>query len=180
MTRRSNTMTLVAVASAVPCARIFVATTLRRWGLPNLIDVAELLASELTTNAVTATGVLDPQVKPHELHAPNKVIVRIEERSGSLFVSVWDCDPSLPVIEARDLEEESGRGLVLVSALSKRWSCYPAPNGGKVVWIELAPPSPPTTAGLPRRTRSVCPFVPLGSMRDRATLLRVLNALASL
>jgi hypothetical protein len=46
---------LAALSSAVPCARGHVRSVALEWGLPGLADTAELLASELVTNAIQAS-----------------------------------------------------------------------------------------------------------------------------
>jgi hypothetical protein len=38
--------------------------------------------------------------------------------------------------EISSFDQESGRGLMLVEALSKDWGVYPK-DGGKVVWVML-------------------------------------------
>ena len=43
-------------------------------------------------------------------------------------------DACPPVLTDADDEAESGRGLVLVDALSKEWSYFFPPGGGKVVY----------------------------------------------
>ena len=45
--------------------------------------------------------------------------------------------------------------MMLVGAVSEKWSWYPVPEtGGKVVWAELPiPPHPLTEAGLPQRSQ---------------------------
>lgn len=49
---------LAALPSAVPCARGHVRAVALEWGLQELADTAELLASELVTNAIQASGTL--------------------------------------------------------------------------------------------------------------------------
>src|SRR5579859_3784840 len=46
---------LGALPSAVPCVRLHTTAVLREWGLSALADAAELVASELATNAVQAS-----------------------------------------------------------------------------------------------------------------------------
>jgi len=64
-------------------------------------------------------------------------------RPGSLFVEVWDRDPSPPVPGSPGDFDESGRGLTLVTALTEMWGAYPADTtaGGKVVWAEINIPA---------------------------------------
>lgn len=44
-----------------------------------------------------------------------------------------------PVLRAVVGEDESGRGLFLVKALSLRWGCCPRGHAGKIVWCECGP-----------------------------------------
>jgi hypothetical protein len=55
-----------------------------------------------------------------------------------LFIEVYDEDRAPPVMKRVSDASESGRGLHLVQALSRRWGYYhPTPESGKVVWCEL-------------------------------------------
>src|SRR5258708_38745457 len=47
---------LAALPSAVPCARLHARALLWEWGLPDSDGTAELVVSELTTNAVEASA----------------------------------------------------------------------------------------------------------------------------
>jgi hypothetical protein len=50
-------------------------------------------------------------------------------------VEVWDENFGLPTPTRADLDDESGRGLLLVEALTARWGWDLHPSGrGKVVW----------------------------------------------
>ena len=51
-----SSLELGALSSAVPCACLHVKHVLWEWGLNSLAERAELVVSELVTNAVTATG----------------------------------------------------------------------------------------------------------------------------
>ena len=51
-----SSLELGALSSAVPCACLHVKHVLWEWGLNSLAERAELLVSELVTNAVTAAG----------------------------------------------------------------------------------------------------------------------------
>jgi hypothetical protein len=178
---RESRITLAAVVTAVSCSRWYVRLMLQHWGLTAVVDTAELLTSELVTNAVRATGVLDPKADPTELRGVSLIRIQVTAFEGSVFLAVWDSDPTMPLIEAHDMDDEHGRGLLLVSALSRRWSAYPSPQGGKVVWCEIELPSPTTAAGLPNRRRRACSPRPAADViRDRATLLRVRDALLAL
>lgn len=105
-------------------ARRFVRAQLRTWRLPGLLDTAELVADELTANAV-------------EHGAGHFITVRQELSGGAVTVKVWDANgdrmPTFPDPAATYLDEH-GRGLLLTEALSDQWGAYQSPSGGKVVW----------------------------------------------
>lgn len=117
--------------------------SLRRWGVGALTDTAELLTTELVTNALQHTGggaVLTATLTPQEEHVGTGI-----SPGPRLRVEVHDSHPRRPgprVVQeaaaaARAGEHgTSGRGLLLVQALADAWGV--APRGtGKVVWFEL-------------------------------------------
>ncbi|WP_327431325.1 ATP-binding protein [Streptomyces sp. NBC_01236] len=96
---------------------------------PELTDTAELLTSELVSNAVK--------------HSDGPVSVRLRTRGGVVRVGVMDNHPELPDPLPRTPDEDFGRGLFLVDALADTWGRYPLlahprTAGWKVVWFELA------------------------------------------
>ncbi|WP_405963782.1 ATP-binding protein [Streptomyces sp. NBC_00723] len=98
-------------------------------GLIHLVDTAELLASELVSNAVR--------------HTKGPACLRLRFRDGVLQIGVWDTDPEPPEPPGR-LEEltgaENGRGMALVRACSDLWHWQPLSrmgHRGKLVWCEL-------------------------------------------
>jgi anti-sigma regulatory factor (Ser/Thr protein kinase) len=111
-------------AESAPKARRFVTSALDRWGLPDLETDTSLIVSELVTNAL--------------LHADSAVRVTLKRSRHRLRVEVWDGsvdrvpEPQLPT----GLDEH-GRGLLLVSALSRAWGVEPTLDG-KIVWAEVA------------------------------------------
>ena len=84
-------------------------------------EVAELLASELATNAV--------------LHASSDFEVRVAHDGGTFRVEVVDDAPEM-IVSLKDPSEESGRGLHIVNALARRWGTD-VMGREKVVWFEL-------------------------------------------
>jgi hypothetical protein len=50
-----------------------------------------------------------------------------------VVVFVWDASPRPPTRADPGADTESGRGLLLVEALSEHWG-YFSPDGGKVAW----------------------------------------------
>jgi anti-sigma regulatory factor (Ser/Thr protein kinase) len=116
-----------ALPGAVPSARLHARQLMWEWGLAESSDDVELLTSELVTNAVQASRRLG-QASP----------VRLWLRSDALrvLILVWDASPHPPVRTDAGGEAESGRGLLLVEAISDRWDWYATqePDGGKIVW----------------------------------------------
>jgi anti-sigma regulatory factor (Ser/Thr protein kinase) len=121
---------LGAFPGAVPCARLHARQMLWEWWLTGLSDIAELLISELVTNAVQISRA-DGQTTPVRLWV-------LADRTRVLIL-VWDSSPLHPVRMRTSEDDENGRGLLLVETLSTRWDWYfpPQQNGGKVVWAPV-------------------------------------------
>lgn len=121
---------LGAFPGAVPCARLHARQMLWEWRLTGLSDSAELLISELVTNAVQISCA-DGQTTP--------VRVWMMANRTRMLILVWDSSPLPPVRKSTSQDDENGRGLLLVETLSTRWGWYflPQDNSGKVVWCEL-------------------------------------------
>ncbi|MGW0941324.1 ATP-binding protein [Streptomyces sp. NPDC002623] len=108
---------------AVPEARRALRELLRDWGKPGRSETAELLTSELVTNALVHTdddAVLTATVSPSGL--------RVEVRDSA-------ARRPRPSVQSAD-EGTHGRGLVLVESLADTWGVR-AHGAGKVVWFEL-------------------------------------------
>jgi anti-sigma regulatory factor (Ser/Thr protein kinase) len=131
---QGSSLLLGALPSAVPCARLHARQVLWEWGFSKVAETAELLLSELVTNAVQAARATVSDLP---------VNVRLSASRDRLLIEVWDSNvqPPLPrVLEYGfpEVDAESGRGLFLVETLSERWGWYPTRNpGGKVTWCEL-------------------------------------------
>jgi anti-sigma regulatory factor (Ser/Thr protein kinase) len=104
----------------------------KAWQLPrDTAETATLLLSELMTNAVRHSRVPGRQISAR-CQLLSATILRIE---------VSDAGNGLPVPRTSAPDDESGRGLALVEALSRAWGSYRRPYGiGKTVWFELALP----------------------------------------
>src|SRR3954447_13326553 len=103
-------------------SRRFVGDVLRRWGAADLIDVAEVLTSELVSNVVR--------------HAVSTLELDMEWEEPMLRVSVRDGSSVLPAVS--DIRgAHGGYGLLLVSKLSSHWGVSEFVDG-KAVWFELA------------------------------------------
>jgi anti-sigma regulatory factor (Ser/Thr protein kinase) len=130
---------LAALATSAAWCRLFVRQVCSYWQFEEeRIALAELLVSELASNAIQASGVTEPQPVNDLAYADLMLIgVRLLEFQDSLVIEVWDTSPKPPVLLSPSAEFEHGRGLQLVSALSIRWGHYDARMGGKVVWCQI-------------------------------------------
>ncbi|MFJ2780932.1 SpoIIE family protein phosphatase [Kitasatospora sp. NPDC087315] len=123
-TDRIATLPLTGDRAMVSHSRRFTRDTLAGWGLDPLADWAELLTSELITNALVHAG------SPTQLRLfCNRV----------LTVEVADQDSETPRIRRAHAEDEGGRGMQLVNELAHRWGSRRTKEG-KVVWFELELP----------------------------------------
>jgi anti-sigma regulatory factor (Ser/Thr protein kinase) len=186
--RAADRMTFAALLTAVGCARLFVKYTLQNWRVEREhIETAELLSSELVTNAVKSTGIIEPHPAYTALNHLALVHVRLLLFDNSVVLEAWDADPNPPVMQEQTLDAEGGRGLLLVATMSRRWNYYHPKSGGKVVWCEIALPSWPTEGDtaelprvLPRRKRHTGPTQPTQVMNDPELLRRVIEGLHAL
>src|SRR5690606_30413380 len=123
------------------------------------VDDAELIASELVTNAVVHAG------------TDLRLTCRLEEGTGALIVEVRDRHPSRA---PRGDEPETaphhtleyGRGLRLVAALCDAWGVTYRP-GEKTVWARLPPGGRPGAAGIEACAAAAAPAPDLSRARAR-------------
>ncbi|WP_397428861.1 ATP-binding protein [Pseudofrankia sp. BMG5.37] len=110
--------------SAVPHARQVLRESLRGAGLDeDATSVAELLVSELVTNAVK--------------YGQPPVWLLVELRPGLIHASVSDTSTALPERRAVDDDSEGGRGLLVLDALAGSWGAVTV-GSGKYLWFDLA------------------------------------------
>lgn len=122
---------LGALPGAVPCARLHARNVLAEWGLTVFSESAGLLVSELVTNAIQISRVA-------EQDAPVRLWL-VSDRA-QVVIFVWDASPLPPLPGDVGEDVESGRGLLIVQALSERWGWdFPLGMGGKVVWAVADP-----------------------------------------
>jgi anti-sigma regulatory factor (Ser/Thr protein kinase) len=171
-----DTLELGALPGAVPCARLHARHVLWEWArtwpvLSRLGESVELLVSELVTNAVAVSRSAD-RILPVRLWL-------LADRARAL-VLVRDASSRPPIALAPSPDAESGRGMMLVEAMSERWDWYPTqdpggeggpiqavgeegsilPPAGKVVWalaqaLTVVAGQPEETNGEPRPVREV-------------------------
>ena len=91
-------------------------------GVPVEATAVAVVVSELVTNSV--------------LHAASTARIQVVAAERFVRVEVHDADPTLPVLRHPSPETVTGRGLMLVDALTDRWGAEPT-DDGKVVWFEL-------------------------------------------
>jgi len=106
-------------------ARGVVAAVLPVWELPDLSDDAQLVVSELVTNAYR--------------HAPGTDSFELElvRQSDGVRISLADRNAVRPVIaELKADHQPTGRGMAIVAALAVRWGAEDH-HGGKRVWVDL-------------------------------------------
>lgn len=111
-------------------ARALVRELLASWAVSeDRADTAELLLSELVTNAVRHARA--PQGRD--------IGIRIARYDGRLRVEVADAGPAVKLTPQVVADwEERGRGLAIVAALAERWGQCPRLHGiGKAVWAEV-------------------------------------------
>jgi serine phosphatase RsbU (regulator of sigma subunit)/anti-sigma regulatory factor (Ser/Thr protein kinase) len=123
---RSASWELPAESYAVREARHFVRQAVGSWGLDDTtVETAELLVSELTTNAVRHAA------------GPGPIEIRLSY-DDRLTCEVADQMAVTPADEAHlpDDLDENGRGLYLVDVLSSDWGSRRT-STGKVVWFAL-------------------------------------------
>jgi anti-sigma regulatory factor (Ser/Thr protein kinase) len=94
----------------------------------DVVDTAELLVSELVSNAIRHTRARSVRIALAR-DGP-RVRVGVEDPDGHLV------GPPPPVPSVNFLH---GRGLWLIDQLASRWGSHPRPDG-KVVWFELECP----------------------------------------
>ena len=122
-------------------ARGFVSVTLNGWGLDGLVDVTELLVSELSTNVVRAA--MDPEgALKYDADGKLPLLwIRLLCDRAHLLIEVWDTLPAAlgaPVTRHPDPDEESGRGLEIIETLAEEWGWETVPGwAGKKVWALL-------------------------------------------
>jgi anti-sigma regulatory factor (Ser/Thr protein kinase) len=90
----------------------------------DVMEIAELLVSELVTNAVT--------------HGSGPVVLSIDCTDTLLTVTVSDESPEHPKLQPERLMAVDGRGVRMIEALAGAWGVRPRRAGvGKEVWFSL-------------------------------------------
>ncbi|MER6528123.1 ATP-binding protein [Streptomyces sp. NPDC001508] len=110
--------------------RLLVSSALALWGIAEAAANAELIASELATNAIVHS------------HSRNFQITIARPDATNVKILVSDTNREVPEFCGPDEYAVSGRGLNLVDQLSTKCG-YDRKQWGKVVWAELEVPEVP-------------------------------------
>jgi len=112
----------------VPAARRFALKNLTEWGLAECERASDVLlcVSELATNALL-----------HGVPVGRQFMLSMRLDGDVVLVEVHDSGDGMPrIAQAQGDEDEGGRGLVLVAALSAKWGVRER-GVGKIVWCEF-------------------------------------------
>lgn len=109
--------------TAVADARRWVEHALDEGGAAERSDDAQLVISELVTNALR--------------HGLGEVVARVQLTATEVQLSVTDAGQTLPELRPQRPGRIGGMGLFIVARLAADWGVAPFP-GGKTVWAVLA------------------------------------------
>ena len=110
--------------TSVGAARRFVRDVLvTRQVASGVVDVVELLTSEVVTNAL--------------LHALAAEELVVQLSAACVRIEISDSSAEWPVRQTVGVDAISGRGIAIVDALAQSWGVDPATTG-KRVWFEVA------------------------------------------
>jgi anti-sigma regulatory factor (Ser/Thr protein kinase) len=120
---RHASVAFPAATTAPGDARRFTVQTLHEWGINAVSEEAELIVSELVTNALR--------------HANSRSRVALSASDSCLRIEVADDGEGSAVRRHAVPEDTSGRGLMLVEAMADRWGSH-HDGHEHVVWCEIA------------------------------------------
>lgn len=127
---------LPAAPASVPRARRFIRSIAAAHGISHVENDAEVLASELVTNAIR-----------HAM-TQERTLRLLAVRAGAMLrIEVHDLCPVIPITRQIDLLDETGRGWFLVAAIADRHGTD-LTTTGKSVWCEVRAWSPLDEPGL--------------------------------
>ncbi|MGW0965466.1 ATP-binding protein [Streptomyces sp. NPDC002516] len=118
---------LAAHPGSVAQARRLTRSRLSGWAVcEDTCDTAALVVSELVTNAIVHA-------------AGQRVVCELHDAGDRLRIAVGDegCAPGEPHPSPQRPDEEHGRGLLLVAAVSRAWGAQDT-GPGLLVWAEIA------------------------------------------
>lgn len=111
--------------------RRFILQTISAWGLNGLADDLTTVVNELTTNAVQ-----------HALPSPGEEQLKgwlgIARTGSTVVCAVTDPSPTPPSPRPLEYLADTGRGLLIVDALSSQWGYATSAPTGKTVWARIS------------------------------------------
>jgi anti-sigma regulatory factor (Ser/Thr protein kinase) len=120
---------LVPQPESVKDARDFTRVTLSRWGMTAVCDDAQLVVSELVTNALRHAA-------PGSDGDAPAIGLRLMARAPYLVCMVTDPSREMPLRRDPGPLDTTGRGLHVIESCSRRWG-WRLVDEGKVVWALL-------------------------------------------
>ncbi|MDQ3576639.1 MAG: hypothetical protein M3443_03355 [Actinomycetota bacterium] len=161
-----DSLGLVALPTAVNCARIFITTALHNWNIPAGEARALALVTDLVTHAVKATGPPNG-VAWHALDHLSPITIRLLGYERSIVIEVYDTatETAVPAGHRSDgrnhadappepppprEECQTSGDLARGERAAERWGASTTPTG-QVTWVELA---------VQEQTAAELPFLP--------------------
>jgi anti-sigma regulatory factor (Ser/Thr protein kinase) len=122
------TVALPPAAASVRDGRRFVTGVLDTWGMPELVETAALLTSELLTNSV--------------LHARTDIVLTLSRHDDGVEIVVRDGSRTAPRRRRHATDATTGRGLELLERLASSWEVSLDDEGKSVRFVVNATTDP--------------------------------------
>ncbi|KFG75323.1 ATP-binding protein [Streptomyces mutabilis] len=122
--RHRSVLPFTAAPAEVRLLRQAATAQLQQWGMPHAVDGVELVVTELATNVIKHVG-----------EGTSATLV-VEWGGERLRVEVHDMSHSVPSVSAAGCDDECGRGLHLLAAVTADWGTV-VTAAGKSVWCEI-------------------------------------------
>jgi anti-sigma regulatory factor (Ser/Thr protein kinase) len=126
MSTLSARVDLPPTVGSVPTARRLAVELLTVWRAPHDRDDAGLVVSELVANVVDHVGGDQP------------FTLELTHSGDWLRISLVDGSAIRPIVRELEMSSSRGRGMRMVERIASRWGAEDH-DGGKRVWVELAP-----------------------------------------
>lgn len=118
----SAVLELAPAAASVRDGRHFVVALLTTWELPELVETAALLTSELLTNSV--------------LHARTAITLTVTRREdGTVEIAVRDRSTYAPRRRRHATDATTGRGMLLLERLAQHWEVNVDEQGKQILFV---------------------------------------------
>ncbi|MGC9499726.1 ATP-binding protein [Streptomyces sp. WG7] len=171
--RQRSVLPFMAAPAEVRLLRQATTAQLGQWGMPHAVEETELVVTELATNVIKHVG-----------EGTSATLV-LEWDGERLRVEVHDKSHSVPSLSAAGCDDECGRGLHLLAAVTADWGTV-LTAAGKSVWCEIALGSDPVCQRTERAAAALRSYRPAGGtalegrMRDVALKESAVELIADL